>query len=198
MIPASTVRWNSLTISGVRSPLIESGPPNDPEAVVFCHGNPGSRLDWEDLVSRSGEFVRSNEVVADPCPLRSSIGCGGISTPEPGMRSSNSIARPMCFESRRSSGMCDVISMARPLLANVDLLDQFRAGRDLPERPCTFCNRCTARITIGPLEQHRDTAVRCLVVSRSRTDGCLDSRASAERGPGAVEGTSSPRGNPLL
>ena len=55
----STLRRNNLTISGVRSPLIESGPPNDPEAVVFCHGNPGSRLDWEDLVSRSGEFVRA-------------------------------------------------------------------------------------------------------------------------------------------
>jgi pimeloyl-ACP methyl ester carboxylesterase len=55
----STLRRTSLTISGVRSPVIESGPPNSREAVVFCHGNPGSRLDWEDLVSRSGEFVRA-------------------------------------------------------------------------------------------------------------------------------------------
>lgn len=55
------------------------------------------------------------------------------------------------IENALSTGSCDVVSMARPLLANVDLLDQFRAGRDLPERPCTFCNRCTARTTIGPL-----------------------------------------------
>ena len=55
------------------------------------------------------------------------------------------------IERALSSESCDLVSMARPLLANVDLLDQFRAGRDMPERPCTFCNRCTARTTIGPL-----------------------------------------------
>lgn len=55
------------------------------------------------------------------------------------------------IEQALNSESCDLVSMARPLLANVDLLDQFRAGRDLPSRPCTFCNRCTARTTIGPL-----------------------------------------------
>ena len=55
------------------------------------------------------------------------------------------------IERALTSGSCDVVAMARPLLANVDLLDQFRAGRDLPELPCTFCNRCTVRTTVGPL-----------------------------------------------
>jgi hypothetical protein len=49
------------------------------------------------------------------------------------------------------SGGCDMVSMARPLLANPDLPEQFRAGVDVPSRPCTFCNRCTIRTTIGPL-----------------------------------------------
>jgi pimeloyl-ACP methyl ester carboxylesterase len=43
----------------VRSPLIEAGPADAAEAVVFVHGNPGSRLDWEPLVGRVGEFGRA-------------------------------------------------------------------------------------------------------------------------------------------
>jgi pimeloyl-ACP methyl ester carboxylesterase len=39
--------------------MIEAGPPESSEAVVFLHGNPGSRLDWEDLVGRVGEFCRA-------------------------------------------------------------------------------------------------------------------------------------------
>ena len=50
-----------------------------------------------------------------------------------------------------ASGGCDLVSMARPLLANPDLPEVFRAGRELPERPCTFCNRCALRTTIAPL-----------------------------------------------
>jgi pimeloyl-ACP methyl ester carboxylesterase len=48
-----------ISVDGVRSPLIEAGPSDDTEAVVFVHGNPGSRLDWQDLVGRSGEFGRA-------------------------------------------------------------------------------------------------------------------------------------------
>jgi 2,4-dienoyl-CoA reductase-like NADH-dependent reductase (Old Yellow Enzyme family) len=55
------------------------------------------------------------------------------------------------IEQALASGSCDLVAMARPLLANVDLLEQFRAGRETPERPCTFCNRCAIRTTIGPL-----------------------------------------------
>jgi 2,4-dienoyl-CoA reductase-like NADH-dependent reductase (Old Yellow Enzyme family) len=55
------------------------------------------------------------------------------------------------IEAALGSESCDLVSMARPLLANVDLLEQFRAGRDMPDRPCTFCNRCTVRTTIAPL-----------------------------------------------
>ena len=35
-------------------------------------------------------------------------------------------------------GACDAVSIARPLMANPDLLAQWQAGRDRPERPCTF------------------------------------------------------------
>ncbi len=59
-----------------------------------------------------------------------------------------------------TSGSCDLVSMARPLLANPDLPELFRAGRELPERPCTFCNRCAVRTTVGPLGCYDPTRFR--------------------------------------
>jgi pimeloyl-ACP methyl ester carboxylesterase len=46
-------------VAGVRSPVLEAGPPDAREAAVFVHGVPGSRLDWEDLVARVGEAGRA-------------------------------------------------------------------------------------------------------------------------------------------
>jgi pimeloyl-ACP methyl ester carboxylesterase len=53
------VRSGEISVDGLRSPLIEAGSPDSSEAVVFLHGNPGSRLDWEDLVGQIGEFGRA-------------------------------------------------------------------------------------------------------------------------------------------
>ncbi|MEV5409035.1 NADH:flavin oxidoreductase [Thermopolyspora sp. NPDC052614] len=50
-----------------------------------------------------------------------------------------------------ASGACDLVSMARPLLANPDLVELFRRGREAPDRPCTLCNRCAMRTTLFPL-----------------------------------------------
>jgi len=55
------------------------------------------------------------------------------------------------IEGALTDGSCDLVSMARPLLANPDLPEQFRSGVDVPDRPCTFCNRCAVRTTIMPL-----------------------------------------------
>jgi 2,4-dienoyl-CoA reductase-like NADH-dependent reductase (Old Yellow Enzyme family) len=54
-------------------------------------------------------------------------------------------------EDALTSGSCDLVSMARPLLANPHLPELFRAGEEEPERPCTFCNRCSVRTTLFPL-----------------------------------------------
>ena len=53
------VRSAEIVVDGVRSPVIEAGPEASREAVLFVHGNPGSRLDWHDLVARTGVFVRA-------------------------------------------------------------------------------------------------------------------------------------------
>jgi len=49
----------SVIIDGIRSPLLEFGPANSDEAVVFVHGNPGSILDWGALARSVGEFGRA-------------------------------------------------------------------------------------------------------------------------------------------
>jgi 2,4-dienoyl-CoA reductase-like NADH-dependent reductase (Old Yellow Enzyme family) len=50
-----------------------------------------------------------------------------------------------------SAGDCDAVSMARPLVANNDLVQQFAAGRDRAEKPCTYCNKCLAHVVEHPL-----------------------------------------------
>lgn len=47
-------------------------------------------------------------------------------------------------------GGCDMVSMARALIANPGLLADFRAGRD-PCNPCNYCNRCVGRTGTSPL-----------------------------------------------
>jgi 2,4-dienoyl-CoA reductase-like NADH-dependent reductase (Old Yellow Enzyme family) len=45
----------------------------------------------------------------------------------------------------------DMVSMARALIANPDLPRQFRACKNLPDIPCTQCNRCVGRTGTSPL-----------------------------------------------
>ncbi len=48
-------------------------------------------------------------------------------------------------------GDCDAVSIARSLVANNDLLDQWQAGNDRPLRPCTYCNKCAVFFLQNPL-----------------------------------------------
>jgi len=50
-----------------------------------------------------------------------------------------------------SRGDCDGISAARPLVANNDLVKQFQAGKDRPDKPCTYCNKCLVHVVEHPL-----------------------------------------------
>ena len=50
-----------------------------------------------------------------------------------------------------SQGWCDAVSIARPLIANPDLPKMIEGGKDLPDSPCTFCNRCLLNAIANPL-----------------------------------------------
>jgi pimeloyl-ACP methyl ester carboxylesterase len=53
------VRDGTLEAGGLHSPVLEAGPAEATEAVVFLHGNPGSSRDWEPLIGRVGAFARA-------------------------------------------------------------------------------------------------------------------------------------------
>ena len=48
-------------------------------------------------------------------------------------------------------GDCDAISMARPLIANNNLVEIWRSGKDRAEFPCTYCNKCLVNVVENPL-----------------------------------------------
>jgi 2,4-dienoyl-CoA reductase-like NADH-dependent reductase (Old Yellow Enzyme family) len=48
-------------------------------------------------------------------------------------------------------GDCDAVSAARPLVANNDLVEIFRSGKNQPDKPCTYCNRCLVNVVENPL-----------------------------------------------
>jgi pimeloyl-ACP methyl ester carboxylesterase len=58
MTGTATMEPTRLDAGGTRSRLLQAGPKNDAEAVVFVHGNPGSADDWEPLVSAVGGIGR--------------------------------------------------------------------------------------------------------------------------------------------
>jgi 2,4-dienoyl-CoA reductase (NADPH2) len=50
-----------------------------------------------------------------------------------------------------TSGSCDAVSAARPLVANNDLVKHFANGLDRAPKPCTYCNKCLAHVVEHPL-----------------------------------------------
>jgi len=49
------------------------------------------------------------------------------------------------------SGACDAVSMARPLVANNDLVHMFEQGLDRAPKPCTYCNKCLVNALQNPV-----------------------------------------------
>ena len=50
-----------------------------------------------------------------------------------------------------ADGKCDLVAIARPLLANPDMLEQFRKGASTPEPACSFCSLCCSHTAVFPL-----------------------------------------------
>jgi len=50
-----------------------------------------------------------------------------------------------------SEGYFDGVAIARPLIANNDLPQILASGKDLPDHPCSFCNRCLLNAPANPL-----------------------------------------------
>ncbi len=61
------------------------------------------------------------------------------------------------IERALSEGRCDAVSIARSLIANPDLPLQFKAGKDRPDKPCTYCNKCLVNAVENPLGCYDET-----------------------------------------
>jgi len=68
------VRSSDIVVAGVSSPVIDTGPPDASEAVVFVHGTPGAGDDWKDLIDAVSGFARA---IAPDMP-----GFGGADKPK--------------------------------------------------------------------------------------------------------------------
>jgi pimeloyl-ACP methyl ester carboxylesterase len=55
----AALREHAVTVAGVRSPVLEGGPAQATEAVVFVHGNPGVAADWLALLEPAAGFARA-------------------------------------------------------------------------------------------------------------------------------------------
>ena len=55
------------------------------------------------------------------------------------------------------AGHCDIVSIARGLLANPGLVNRFAAGHDAPEKPCTYCNKCVFNALMHPLACYEES-----------------------------------------
>jgi pimeloyl-ACP methyl ester carboxylesterase len=55
----SGLTTTAVSVNGVSSPTFQAGDATASEAVVFVHGNPGPKEDWQDLVPATGEFARA-------------------------------------------------------------------------------------------------------------------------------------------
>jgi 2,4-dienoyl-CoA reductase (NADPH2) len=81
--------------------------------------------------------------LADAAELKRAVGLPVIAN--------GGLQKRSLIDAALNSGGCDLVSLARPLLANPHLPELFRDGREEPENPCTFCNRCAVLTTILPL-----------------------------------------------
>ena len=57
-LPAG-LRSRRVTVDGVSTRVVEGGPPEAQDAVVFVHGSPGSARDFDDLMAAGGRFART-------------------------------------------------------------------------------------------------------------------------------------------
>lgn len=50
-----------------------------------------------------------------------------------------------------NEGSCDAVTLARALIANNDLVKIFAQGKDSPDKPCSFCEKCRLNLAENPL-----------------------------------------------
>ena len=108
---------------------------------LFRHLPALARRQWQDAAPPADGIEGSN--LADARLVKAAGGVPVICTG--GFQTASVIAEAL------ARGDCDAVSIARPLVANPNLVEVFARGQDRAERPCTYCNKCLANVIEHPL-----------------------------------------------
>jgi 2,4-dienoyl-CoA reductase-like NADH-dependent reductase (Old Yellow Enzyme family) len=106
-----------------------------------------ARRQWNDAAPKPERIEGAN--LADARRIKQAVGVPVICTG--GFQTASIIADAI------TRGDCDMVSIARPLIANPDLVEIFRRGQDRAERPCSYCNKCLANVIEHPLGCYDET-----------------------------------------
>jgi 2,4-dienoyl-CoA reductase-like NADH-dependent reductase (Old Yellow Enzyme family) len=122
--------------------MISSGERTFANFLLF-HGASGilARNRWNDAAGPAEEIEGKN--LPEARAIKSAVNVPVICT---GGFQTGSI-----IENALLAGDCDAISIARPLIANNDLVRTFERGEDKAAKPCTYCNRCLVNVVENPL-----------------------------------------------
>jgi 2,4-dienoyl-CoA reductase (NADPH2) len=100
-----------------------------------------ARRQWQDAAPKPDEI--EGALLQDARAIKAAVSVPVICTG--GFQTGSVIAGAI------KRGDCDAVSIARPLIANNDLVEVFRRGQDRADRPCTYCNRCLVNVVENPL-----------------------------------------------
>src|SRR4029079_5743525 len=100
-----------------------------------------ARKQWQNAAPKPDEIEGQN--LADARKVKAAVTVPVICTG--GFQTGSVIAGAI------KRGDCDAVSAARPLIANNDLVEIFRSGKERPDRPCTYCNKCLVNVVENPL-----------------------------------------------
>ncbi|HVH26185.1 MAG TPA: NADH:flavin oxidoreductase [Vicinamibacterales bacterium] len=121
--------------------MISSGEPAFRNYLIFKTLPQLARRQWNDAAPKPDEIEGLN--LPEARRVRAAVSVPVICTG--GFQTASIIASAI------GRGDCDAVSIARPLIANNDLVEIFRRGQDRADRPCTYCNRCLVNVVENPL-----------------------------------------------
>jgi 2,4-dienoyl-CoA reductase-like NADH-dependent reductase (Old Yellow Enzyme family) len=121
--------------------MISSGERTFANFLLFKGAGPLARNRWNEAAGPPDEIEGKN--LPDARAIKAAVDVPVICTG--GFQTASVIAKAL------ESGDCDAVSAARPLIANNNLVEIFQSGKDRPDKPCTYCNRCLVNVVENPL-----------------------------------------------
>ena len=121
--------------------MISSGERTFANFLLFKGTGPLARNRWNEAAGPPDQIEGQN--LPDAREIKAAVDVPVICTG--GFQTASVIAKAL------ERGDCDAVSAARPLIANNDLVEIFRSGKDRPDKPCTYCNRCLVNVVENPL-----------------------------------------------